>query len=87
MFDVDMRILIGKALKHFYLLRESLISCLYGHILLALTFKENTASTLLLCIRYRNTYQLGSKLLQKCSICLIYFLQACYLSSLLLYKL
>ena len=61
MFDVDMRILIGKALKHFYLLMESLISCLYGHILLALTFKENTPSNLLLCIRYRNTYQLGSK--------------------------
>jgi len=27
LFDVDMHILIDKALKHFYMLQESLISC------------------------------------------------------------
>ena len=39
-----MRILIDKALKHFFMLKESLILCKHGNILLSLTLKENTIS-------------------------------------------
>ena len=44
LFYVDMHILIDKALKHFYMLQESLILCKHGNILLSLTLKENTIS-------------------------------------------
>jgi len=33
LFYVDMRILIDKELKHFYMLQERLIFCNHGHIL------------------------------------------------------
>ena len=36
---VDMRILIDKSLKHFYMLQESLILCKHGNILLSLKWK------------------------------------------------
>ena len=52
-----MRILIGKALKHLYMLWESLILCKHGHILLSLTFQENTISNSFLYTHYTNTYQ------------------------------
>ena len=42
MFTVDMRIMIEKALKYFYMLQESLILCKHGNILLSLTSKANT---------------------------------------------
>jgi len=42
MFTVDMRIMIEKALKYFYMLQESLILCKHGNILLSLTIKKNT---------------------------------------------
>jgi len=42
-----MRILIDKALKHFYnMLQASLILCKHGFILLALTLKDYTISNL-----------------------------------------
>jgi len=41
-----MRILIDKALKHFYMLWESLIVCKHGNILLSLTSKENIISNI-----------------------------------------
>jgi len=44
LFYVDMRILIDKALKHFYMLYESVILCKHGNISLSLTIKENTIS-------------------------------------------
>jgi len=46
MYYVDMRILIDKELKHFYMLYESLILCKHGTILLSLTLKENTISNI-----------------------------------------
>ena len=36
-----MRIVSEQALKHFYMLKESLILCKHGNILLSLTLKEN----------------------------------------------
>ena len=36
-----MRILIEQALKHVYMLKENLILCKHGNILLSLTLKEN----------------------------------------------
>ena len=43
---VDMRILIDKTLKHFYILYEILMLCKHGNILLSLTLKENTISNI-----------------------------------------
>ena len=40
-----MRILIGKALKHLYMLWESLMLCKHGHILFSLTFKKTQFKT------------------------------------------
>ena len=57
-----MHILIGKALQHLYMLKESVL--LWKHIHVSFTFKKNTVSIFLLYTRYRNTYQQGSKLLQ-----------------------
>ena len=57
LFYVDMSILIGKALKHFYTLQESLILCQQGNILLSLTLKKNTISNFLQYTHYRNIYQ------------------------------
>ena len=61
-----MRILIDKALKHFYMLLESLILCEHGNILLSLTSKENTISFFLLytCTHCRNTYPKGRALMK-----------------------
>ena len=59
-----MPILIDKALKHFYMLQESLILCKHGNILLSLTLKKKTIQTVLLYTYCRNTYQQGSKHLQ-----------------------
>jgi len=42
--NVDMRILIDKALNNFYMLQESLISCKHGNILVSLALNENTIS-------------------------------------------
>ena len=42
LFDVDMRILIDKALKHFYISQESLILCKHENICLSFTLKQNT---------------------------------------------
>ena len=39
-----MRILIDKAPKHFYMLKESLLVCKHGNILLSLTLKKNKIS-------------------------------------------
>jgi len=58
-----MRILIDKALKHFYVLNKSHILCEHGNILLSLTLKENIISNVLLYSHYRNTYQQKTKLL------------------------
>ena len=52
-----MSILIGKALKHFYMLQESLTLCKQGNIVLSLTLKENTISNFLQYTHYRNIYQ------------------------------
>jgi len=41
-----MRILTDKALRHFYILWESLILCKHGHIVLSLTLKEYTISNI-----------------------------------------
>ena len=41
-----MRILIDKALNHIYMLKESLILCKHGNLLLSLTLKENTISNI-----------------------------------------
>ena len=41
-----MRILIDKALRHFYMLWESLLLYKQGNILLSLTLKENRISTI-----------------------------------------
>jgi len=43
---IDMRILIDKALKHFYMVWESLILCWHGNILVYVTLKENTISNM-----------------------------------------
>jgi len=40
LFNEDMRCLIDKALKHFYMLYESIVSCKHRHKLLSLIFKE-----------------------------------------------
>ena len=44
-FNVDMRILIDKALELFYVIGKSNI-CKHGNILLSLTLKENTISNM-----------------------------------------
>ena len=41
-----LRILIDKTLNHVYMLKESLILCKHGNILLSLALKENTISNL-----------------------------------------
>ena len=61
LFNVDMRILIDKALTHFYMLYEMLMLCKHGNILFS-TLKENTILNIFLLYTYcRNTYLKGER--------------------------
>ena len=60
LFYEELHSLIGKALKYFYMLQKSLITCIckHGSKLLLLIFKKNTISIVLLYTHYLPTREL-----------------------------
>ena len=59
---VDMRILIDKSIS--ICLKESLIICTHGNVLLSLTLKKTQFQTILLYTYCRNTYPKGRALMK-----------------------